>query len=284
MKDKAVLIVGGSGFLGKNILSLNNIKGIKLYSADLLPTPGFEDSFIKMDILDQDCLNNLKLHFDLIINLTGQVTNPSNLCFDLNSRGIKNIINYIRKNNSKLIQVSTLSVYGSSDSIINEESQINPETTYGCCKAMSEFLIQTFLSFNQYNIIRLSNLYGDKQSKGMLAYLLESLNHNKQVYFNNDGSLKRHLLNVKDAANLILNIASNFKPGIFNCPGNDTYTIRELILLFEEISERKLVVTYTDAKPWENLEYIDSTKLHQNYGDFSKNSLKRWLTKQIQNK
>ena len=283
MKDKKILIIGGAGFLGQTIFSLNN-NGVKLYYADLIPIKGLEDLFIKVDLLKPNCFDNLKINFDFIINLTGQVTNPSNLCFELNSKGIKNIIDYVRKCNSKLIQVSSLSVYGSSSTIINEESLINPETTYGCCKAMSEFLIQSYLSLDQFNIIRLSNLYGDKQPKGMLAYLLRSLKNKEQIHFNNDGSLKRHLLNVEDAANLIVNIISNFKPGIFNCSGDDVYSIKELISLIEEISGQKLEVKYSQIKPWENLAFINSEKLHKNYGKISTYSLKRWLYKQIQDK
>ena len=114
---------------------------------------------------------------------------------ELNTKGIDNIIDFVKKNDLNFFQVSTISVYGSSIDEVNEESKLNPETSYGSLKAMAEYLIQNKLSKDKFSIIRLSNLYGDQQPKGVLAYLLRSLKQNDDIFFNNDGLLKRYFLN-----------------------------------------------------------------------------------------
>ncbi|RMZ49955.1 NAD(P)-dependent oxidoreductase [Flavobacteriaceae bacterium PRS1] len=279
MKGKSILIIGGAGFLGKSILSLIDQDNTKVYYADLNPIKGLEDFFIELDVLNEDSFTNIK--FDIIINLTGQVTKPSNLCFQLNSYGIKNIISFVKQQNAKLIHISTVSVYGSSDSVIKEKSDINPETFYGSIKAMAEFLIQSALKPDQYNIIRISNLYGEKQPKGMLAYLIRSINNNEKIHFNNDGTMLRHFLHVNDAAALITKIINNFKPGVYNFPGVDSYTIKELIRLFEDITKKKLLVEYKKSKSWENLLVINSTKITETFDVKRKHILKDWLTTQL---
>lgn len=284
MKDKKILLIGGAGFLGQSLLKTFLNDGISVFYADLNPVAGMEQYFIPLNILETIGFMNLDNDFTIIINLTGQVSNPSNLCFELNTIGIHNILDFVKENEINLIQVSTLSIYGSSSESVDEDSKLNPETIYGSCKAMAEYLIKSELSDDQYSIIRISNLYGDKQPKGMLAYLLNSLKQNDSVYFNNDGLLKRHFLNVEDAAKLITKICCNFKSGIYNYSGNDVYSIKELISLLEQIGNITLKVSYENIKPWENLAKIDSTKIDTAFGYKSQHTLKDWLTEQLQKK
>jgi len=284
MKDKKILIIGGAGFLGQTIMKPLLEEGIPFFYADLKHIEGMEQNFIPLNVLEANDFKSLDKDYTAVINLTGQVTNPSNLCFVLNTKGIHNIIDFVKENEINLVQVSTISVYGSSVEEINEESKLNPETTYGSCKAMAEYLIQSQLSKDKYSIIRLSNLYGDEQPKGILAYLLRSIKQNDNVFFNNDGSLKRHFLNVDDAANMIIHMSNNFESGVYNYPGNDVYDIKELVSLLEQTGNRSLNVSYENSKPWENIAKIDSTKIDATFGYASQHTLKNWLTKQLQPK
>jgi len=282
MKDRKILLIGGSGFLGQTIMNPLQREGIPFFYADIRPVKGMEKNFISLNVLDANDFQNLDKDYSVVINLTGQVTNPSNLCFVLNTKGINNIIAFVEQNKINLIQVSTLSVYGSSVHEINEDSNLNPETTYGSCKAMSEFLIQSRLPEDQYMIIRLSNLYGNHQPKGILAYLLKSMKKNDDLLFNNDGSLKRHYLNVDDAANMISHMSTNFVGGSYNYPGDDVFDIKELVSLLEQIGNRSLNVSYENINPWENIAKIDSTKINATFDYRSQYRLIDWLTQQLE--
>lgn len=281
MKGKKILIIGGSGFLGKKIMKAFDKDQVTYYYADLNPVKGMESNFISLNVLNKEDFNKLDSDFTTIINLTGQVSNPSNLCFELNTKGIHNITNYVRDKNAELIQVSTISVYGSSESKINEESKLNPETSYGTCKATAEYLIQKDLSKNQYIILRLSNLYGDDQPKGIIAYLLRSVKEQKDVTFNNNGNLKRHYLNVLDASNMIVTMCKNFKSGIYNYVGYDVYNIHQLVSVFKKFSGDNFAASFEDRKPWENISEIDSTKIETTYKIHQKMNLESWLIKQL---
>tara|TARA_B100000795_G_C22793581_1_gene438201 strand:- start:417 stop:1271 length:855 start_codon:yes stop_codon:yes gene_type:complete len=284
MKDKKILIIGGAGFLGQALIKPLLKNGISFFYADLLPITGMEQYFVSLNVLETNDFANLETDFTTVINLTGQVSNPSNLCLELNTNGIDNIIDFVEKNDINLIQVSTISVYGSSINEVNEESKLNPETTYGSLKAMAEYLIQSKLSKDKFSIIRLSNLYGDKQPKGVLAYLLRSLKQNDDIFFNNDGFLKRYFLNVEDAANMIAQISNSFKSGVYNYLGNDVYSIKELISLLEQTANISLNVFYENSKPWENLAKVSSTKIDKAFDYKYQYILKEWLTKKLKTK
>ena len=284
MRDNKILIIGGGGFLGQALMKPLLEKEVPFYYADLVPVLGMEKYFIPLDVLNTSDFENLETNFTAVINLTGQVSNPSNLCFELNTNGLCNIIDFVEKNDIILIQVSTISVYGSSNEAVNEDSKLNPETTYGSLKAVAEFLIRSKLSQDKFSIIRLSNLYGDNQQKGVLAYLLRSLKQDEEIRFNNDGFLKRYFLNVEDAANMIVKIGTNFKCGVYNYLGNDVLSIKDLIRLLEQISNKTLLVFYENSKPWENLSKVSSTKIAIDFGYKYQHTLKDWVSKQLQPK
>ena len=146
---------------------------------------------------------------------------------------------------------------------------------------MSEYLLKSNLEQDAYAVIRLSNLYGDMQPKGIMAYLLRSLKSNDDIYFNNDGSLKRHYLNVDDAAKMIVKMCLQFNSGIYNYPGNDLFSVKELIALLEEISSKKLNVNYQDIKSWENIENVNASIITDTFKYTPEQLLEKWLTKQL---
>ena len=74
--------------------------------------------------------------FDIIINCTGQITKPFNICLTLNSDGIENLLESMNKK-ARLIHISTVAVYGSSK-FCDEKSPLNPESNYATAKAFAE--------------------------------------------------------------------------------------------------------------------------------------------------
>lgn len=280
MNNTNVLVLGGAGFLGKRIIHFLKKENINVFYGDLSPIKGFEKSFIPINVLNKSDFEKVNQQFSTVINLTGQVTNPSFTCFQLNTKGICNIIDFVNTQKSNLIHISTLSVYGSSEIKVDEKSPLNPETVYGTLKATSEFLLQKSINSEQLAILRLSNLYGDNQPKGIMAYLLKSLKNKEELNFNNDGFMERSYLNVDDAAKAIVLISKNFSNGIYNLSGQNKYSIRELIDLIETIFLEELKVTYNNIKSWENLQGADSSKIKNTFNFTHEYSLNKWLSKQ----
>ncbi|MFI5451814.1 NAD-dependent epimerase/dehydratase family protein [Pedobacter sp. UC225_61] len=266
--NKNVIILAGGGFLGKtliNSLKLNgynqigcidlinpNIVGVEFYALDLLKSS------------TEDLITIIK-NYDIVINCLGQITNPINICFRLNTEGINRITDAVVQTNKFLFHFSTVTVYGSAKSA-NEETDLNPETPYSCSKAFAEYLIESKLDNNKYCIVRLSNLYGDEQPKGVFSYLKRSYNSDRILEFNNNGEMVRYYLHVKDCASIAVELLSQSISGKYNLIGPDKFTLKELISAAEQVLHIKFKGFFDDVVAPDNTLYITDEKLKKQIG------------------
>lgn len=250
-----VLILGGGGFLGKALLAhLRSFDHLQLVCGDLHDPKIDGVEFNHVDVLDARSTPLIRDGFDVIVNCTGQVTTPINKCYRLNSAGIDNLINSVHDTATKVVHVSSVSIYGSCDQA-DEHSAFNPETPYSTCKAYAEYLLSSNLKPGQLTIVRLSNLYGPGQTKGIMEYLLRSYSSDRQLQFNNDGSLVRYFLHVEDCVVNLVKIfwnRDNFVSGVYNLPGNDRFSVRELITLLERLTKTEFSKRFDPIKPYDN--------------------------------
>lgn len=272
-----VLILGASGLLGKSLVEYFVSKNFRVgalsrkydyHKSDLVTTHA-------ADILEYNSLEAIISKYKIVINCVGQITNPIYSCIALNSQGVRNIIDAVKKNNAYLVHLSTVSVYGSS-SYASEDSLVNPESVYGSIKYFAEYQISQNL--NNFMILRVSNLYGEGQSKGILAYIYRSFQSNKNcLIFNNNGSLKRYYLHINDLSEII-EMASFYRlKGVYNVIGEDFVTIKQLISLFEKSFDCSFKITYAPDRPIENVEKIDNSKLLEKINYVCKNNLETYL-------
>ncbi len=281
MLIKKVIVLGGSGFLGSRIikkLSLN--PKLNVYYGGRKRVESLTAKHCELNMLNRDSLKILK-DFDIIINCTGQITKPFNLCYQLNTLGSNNLAKTLKHTSKKIIHISSMSVYGSLEKC-NESSKINPETNYAFAKAVSDFILQENIQSNNLTILRLTNLYGPNQIKGVIAYILRSYLSDKKLLFNNNGSLFRFYLHVDDCAKLIndfinLNIPSN----IYNIKGPDSYELKELIKKFEVKFKTSFYKEFPDISPVENIYKIEDAKLNKFYKFSTEFDLFQYFENQI---
>jgi len=257
-----IIVLGGSGFLGTHIIQALQRADIGDVScADIVPNKFLNCNQVKLDILDFNDLINKLNNYNIIINCIGQITQPFNHCLQLNSRGINNLLKAISGSNVRLVHISTVAVYGSAANC-NEETPLNPETVYATAKAFAEQIILD--NYNKKNIVmlRLSNLYGGKQTKGMFSYLLRSYHSDSKLDFNNNGSLIRSFMHVEDCADIVVEVVKNKQlDGIFNVKGRETYSVMELVQKFEKRFKVTFETCFSQDLPWENIDNLDDSKL-----------------------
>lgn len=280
MKDKKILIIGGAGFLGKRIASRLEKEFFGNVSiADISKSNITNDTkFVFLDVLDFKNIHDVIQDFDVIINCTGQITNPINTCLKINTIGIDNLVNALTLfPGKKLYHVSTVSVYGTCD-VANEETLTNPETPYSTSKVLAEFLISKTPKLD-HAILRVPNLYGENQAKGIISYLFRSLNSDSKLFFNNDGNLIRHYLHIDDCAEAIFLAIKNDISGIYNIPSIEKKTIIELIKIFTNSFKVNFKVELEQTKPFENINFLISNNFYNKTGFVPKNTIKAFVNK-----
>ena len=234
-----ILVVGGAGYVGGGIVdTLSKKNEITVYDSLIYESAYRKDvNFIYGDIRDYKKINTILNNFDAVVWLAALVgdgacsINPT-LTHEINSETVKNLV---KNFNGKIIFLSTCSVYGAQEGVLDENSEVNPLSEY----ASSKLIAEKYLEESDAIIFRLGTLFGisDQFSRIRLDLVVnilttKALVDKKMSVFG--GDQWRPLLHVKDVANAIEhNISSNTK-GIFNLH----YKNFKIIEIAEKIKEK----------------------------------------------
>lgn len=150
-----ILITGSKGQLGQEF---NRIEGLSNHK--FLFTDQNQLNICSMDSINS-YMNEIKV--DCIINCAAytdvrKAEIERKKVLDVNSNGVKNLVNFCEKNNVKLIHFSTDYVYNAlNKKPINEDELIDPQNYYGYTKREGEKHIEN--SNGESIVIRTSWLY-----------------------------------------------------------------------------------------------------------------------------
>lgn len=216
-----VLIVGGAGYVGGGIVDLLSKENEVTVYDSLIYENSYRKNvdFIFGDIRDYKKINNILAQYDTVIWLAALVgdgacaINPA-LTHEINSETVKNLAKNFK---GKIVFLSTCSVYGAQEGILDESSEVNPLSEY----ASSKLIAEKYLADSDSIIFRLGTLFGigDKFSRIRLDLVVNILTtkayiDKKMSVFG--GEQWRPLLHVKDVANAIAHTLDTQTNGVFN--------------------------------------------------------------------
>ncbi len=216
-----ILIVGGAGYVGGGIVDkLKKHHQVTVYDSLIYEESYRKDvNFVYGDVRDQSKLLKLFKNHDAVIWLAALVgdgacaINPE-LTFEINSDSVKFLAENFKK---RIVFLSTCSVYGAQDGLLNEDSSINPLSEYASSKVQAE----EYLKGSNSIIFRLGTLFGisDEFSRIRLDLVVnilvtKALTEGKLTVFG--GEQWRPLLHVNDVANAIEQTIDSETNGIFN--------------------------------------------------------------------
>ena len=216
-----VLIVGGAGYVGGGIVDLlSKDNEVTVYDSLIYENSYRKNvNFIFGDIRDYKKINNILKEYDAVIWLAALVgdgacaINPA-LTHESNSETVKNLVKNFK---GKIVFLSTCSVYGAQEGVLDENSEVNPLSEY----ASSKLVAEKYLEDADAIIFRLGTLFGvgDQFSRIRLDLVVNILTtkayiDKKMSVFG--GEQWRPLLHVKDVANAIGHTLDTQTNGIFN--------------------------------------------------------------------
>jgi len=223
-----VLITGGAGYLGSTLSEhllnngyevtvLDNLMYQQLSLLHLFKKDKF--SFKLGDVRDVELLQSLVKNNDIIIPLAAIVGMPAckanpQLTVDVNYKQVLNILEVLT-NEQKLILPNTNSQYGSSDTIITEESPFKPLSLYATTKCDAE---NTMLENGNGVSLRLATVFGvsPRMRTDLLVndFTYKSLVDGYLLLF--ESHFKRNYIHVQDIARTFQFIIENYD----KCRGN----------------------------------------------------------------
>ena len=290
-----ILITGGAGYIGRQIINLIDKKKFNIVVVDNLNTTkkNYLPKNIKVEKIN--ILNKKKLeklfsiyNFDGVIHLAAKcVVSESqkypDIYYETNIIGTKNIIRYSKKFKVKhFIFSSSCSIYGNSDGIVKENNKKKPVSYYGKTKLIGENLIKRsfkntkikFVILRYFNVVGadLKNKIGEIGDKDRLfnniSKKIINKNFNINIYGNDyktkDGTCIRDYMHVYDLAKIHLICLKKFKhirkSLELNCSYGKGYSVLDIVKSFEKIAKRKINLIYKERRNGDTEKVIASNK------------------------
>ncbi|MCL7413907.1 MAG: GDP-mannose 4,6-dehydratase [ANME-2 cluster archaeon] len=190
----SVLVTGATGFVGPYLVQALTEKDARVkiltLSKDEIPSNLHADNLeiVTGDITRPETLDRITegvdfvFHLAAISNVDYAIRNPVKT-YDVNVRGILNLLEEVRKNSvQKFIHISSSHVYGVPQYIpVDEKHPIAPREPYSASKAAAENIVFAYSGAYGINtaILRPFNIYGPGQHE---SFLIPSII--KQAYGN----------------------------------------------------------------------------------------------------
>ncbi|MCK4916675.1 MAG: ADP-glyceromanno-heptose 6-epimerase [Candidatus Omnitrophica bacterium] len=278
-----VLVTGGAGFIGSNIVKALEDKGAKVIVLDNFSHSGYKNlldvkaEIICADILDESIYKKLP-KLDAVFHeaaVTDTILKDDTKMMDVNFNGFKNVLNFCVKKNIKFVYASSAGVYGDSHSPMVENQECIPHNIYGYSKYLGDCFVRKLWNNNKTlpTIVglRYFNVYGPgeyhKGSSASITYQLylqmkEKINPRVFKY----GEQKRDFIYVKDIVKINLEALNSNKSVILNVGTGKARSFNDIIAILNKEMKLNLKTEYFDnpyKDTYQNLTEADTTLLNK---------------------
>ena len=293
---KKIIVTGGLGFIGSNLIELLLKKGFYVinldkvsYASNFYNVKDFKLNkkykFFKININNKQKIEKIfsKYKPSGIFNLAAEthvdrsIESPKEF-IESNVVGVFNLLeafrNYSNKNkNAKFIHISTAEVYGD---VLKGRSKENdpyiPSSPYAASKASSDHLVYSYVKTFKLKAIvtNCSNNYGPKQHpEKLIPKMIYNILNNKPLTLYGKGKNSREWIFVMDHCEALLKVFNNGKFGNFyNIGSNKNLNNIEICKHLVNIAKKfinlgpNVKIKYIKDRPGHDLRYaLNSDKI-----------------------
>ncbi len=258
MKDKKILIIGGSGFIGTHLTNELLEQGYSNITIYDMYKPKVEDiKYVLGDFSNFELISPLIKDCDVVFLLAAMIgvdncRNNPDLVRKVNFENTKILIDQlVQAKVKRIIFTSSSEVYGNSKEIpYKEDGILEPISVY----AKSKVDIEEYLKETQKNssttvgIVRLFNVYGPWQKKEfVVSIFIDAALKNENLTIFGNGDQTRTFTFVKDVAKGLVLLSEYTKTPyeIVNLGSNQEYSIKQLAeKVLEELPESTSTIEY----------------------------------------
>jgi len=258
-----ILITGGAGFIGSNLAIELEKTGNQVTVIDTFITGNKKnlESF-NGDIIEcnETKLFDIPIKFNIIFHLaaiTDTTMSDNQLMYENNVKGFKNILNYCKINDCKLVFASSAAVYGDGEIPMQEDQDCTPLNIYAESKLEMENMARKYFTGGTLVGLRYFNVFGPRENyKGKMASMIYQLARQMKAGKNprifKYGKQQRDHIYVKDVVSATIKAASYRGLGIFNVSTGIKTSYNQLIHFLNETLETNYKPEYFDNP------YLDS--------------------------
>ncbi len=235
-----ILITGGAGYIGMELVYqlANQDEVDRIVIFDNLSRDNYnmfighsklndKVQFAHGDILDSRRLKKLVDQADIVYHLAAKVTTPfmdtnAHEFEQINNWGTSEVVYAVENSNvQKFVYLSSVSVYGANDQVIETVDGIpDPMTYYGISKRKGEEHVERLIDKKDTYIFRAGNVYGYNKSMRFDAVInrfMFEANYNKKLMVKGSGAQKRTFIHIKSVSeNLAKIVDGSLEKGVYN--------------------------------------------------------------------
>ncbi len=270
-----VLVTGGAGFVGSNLVAAIVKAGGKVTVLDDLFTgnlanidSGINYDFVQGSVADYALVRKLMSGVDYVAHLAARniivsTKNPRD-DFETNIGGTLNILMAARETKPKgIVYSSSASIYGNPRilPIVEDETPLT-FSPYSVSKLAGENYCYAFYEtfYVPVSVVRYSNIYGPKQNPsnpycGVISKFIMAIDDNKPIQIHGDGYQTRDFTYVDDAVSgTLLALLSPRADGmIFNIGAGFETSILQLIDILSSIMHKEAICENIDRRDIDNI-------------------------------
>ena len=261
-----ILVTGGAGFIGSNLVKRLLEKGHEINVLDnllrgnKLDTETFKNiSFFKGDVRDADLVLNASkgcdaiYHFAAVLGVDIVADQPIET-MDVEVIGTRNVVEAASINNIKyVLYASTSGIYSHSailKSALSEDVLVDPRTSYAMAKRYNEIYIAAHHEERGLNVIslRFFNVYGHNQDNRMVVprFFEQAINNEPITVFGN-GEQTRDFTYIDDTVDACVNLLGITGSHIINIANEKEWSIKDLAETIKKITNSTSTIHFIDA-------------------------------------
>lgn len=282
MPKSRILVTGGRGFIGSNLVRELEKRGHEVWSCDLMHSD--IENYVRCDVSKYRQVERVfeEHEFDFVYHAAAEYGrwNGEDYYENLwltNAVGTKNILRAQEDRKFRMIFFGSAEVYGDYDGVMSEDIMdkipIKQMNDYAISKWVNELqIVNSATMFKTETVrVRLFNVYGVGEHytpyRGWIPkFMFKALRDEPYtVYLGH----KRTLEYVEDICRTLANIIDNFKPGeVYNLGGDRQYEIKWVSdLILKNLGKDDSKVTYQETEPFTTkIKTPDSSKAKKDIG------------------
>ncbi|MGC9123007.1 MAG: NAD-dependent epimerase/dehydratase family protein [Thermoplasmata archaeon] len=289
------LVTGGAGFIGSNLVERLVKENNDVIVVDSLHTGSeelikeFNIEFYKMRV-DEFYKNVNPGSIDGIFHLGKPSSTPMYKAnrekFIESVSGIISVLELAIKNNAKIVNASSSSLYNGLEPPHNENMIIKPTDFYTEARLVEERLSKVYedLYGLRWNAMRFFSVYGPREQykknyANLISQFIWSYMKNEPPVIYGDGSQKRDFIYVGDVVDALIKAMKSNVNGIFNVGTGKSYSLNEMVEMLMKLMNVNIKPKYIE-NPVKNYVYLtqaDTTKSEKVLGFKAKTTLEEGI-------
>jgi dTDP-glucose 4,6-dehydratase len=289
-----VLVTGGAGFIGSNLvrlllaeapdLEITNLDKLTYAGnlenlADVAGSPRYR--FVRSDVADPGEVGSVfEQGFDAVLHLAAETHVDRSLedaapFLRTNVLGTQVLLEAARRHGvGRFVHISTDEVYGSAppEASFDEHAAIRPSSPYAASKASGDMLVLSYVHTFRLPavILRCTNNYGPYQfPEKMIPLMIANALEDRPLPVYGDGLQARDWIHVEDYCRAILQALRRGREGeIYNVSAGRPRTNLEVIrTLLGLLGKPESLITFVEDRPGHDRRYaLDSRKFREELG------------------